>query len=71
VKFLFGLLLFSAAAFAQDAIPLGTILPVQLNSSLNSRRTDPGKSSAAGSCRMCRSLPEEGFALVRKLSGAS
>jgi len=43
VKFLFGLLLFSAAAFAQDAIPLGTILPVQLNSSLNSQKNRSGQ----------------------------
>ncbi len=36
------LLVFSTVAFAQDSIPSGTILPVQLNSSLSSK-TRPGK----------------------------
>jgi hypothetical protein len=35
-------LIFSAAAFAQKAIPSGTVLPVRLNSSL-SQKTQPGK----------------------------
>jgi hypothetical protein len=40
--FVVGLLVFSTVAFAQDSIPSGTILPVQLNSSLSSK-TRPGK----------------------------
>jgi hypothetical protein len=35
--FVVGLLVFSTVAFAQDSIPSGTILPVQLNSSLSSK----------------------------------
>ena len=37
------LILFSAHLFAQSAIPAGTILPVALNSSLNSRKVKPGQ----------------------------
>ena len=35
--------MFTADLFAQNAIPAGTILPVALNSSLNSRKTKPGQ----------------------------
>src|SRR5581483_10910551 len=41
--FVAGLLLLSAACFAQDPIPAGTILPVQLNTSLNSRKSKAGQ----------------------------
>ena len=34
---------FSGGAVAQISIPLGTVLPAQLNSSLNSRKTKPGE----------------------------
>lgn len=33
---------FSSVALAQTSIPAGTVLPVQLNSSLNSRKSKPG-----------------------------
>ena len=36
-------LLFAAASFAQNAIPSGTILPVKLNSSLNSKKSKAGQ----------------------------
>ena len=35
------------SAFAQGSIPAGTILPVQLNSSLNSRKSKPGQKITA------------------------
>ncbi len=38
-----GLLVLSAGLFAQDAIPSGTILPVQLNTSLRSNKTRAGQ----------------------------
>ncbi|MGA8490222.1 MAG: hypothetical protein WB711_07355 [Terriglobales bacterium] len=38
-----GLILFAAELFAQSAIPAGTILPVALNSSLNSRKLKAGQ----------------------------
>jgi len=38
-----GLLALAAESFAQNAIPAGTILPLQLNSSLNSKKTRPGQ----------------------------
>ena len=37
------LIMFTTHLFAQTAIPAGTILPVALNSSLNSRKTKPGQ----------------------------
>jgi len=36
-------LLFATASFAQDGIPGGTILPVRLNSSLNTKKTKAGQ----------------------------
>jgi hypothetical protein len=36
------LLLFPAGAFAQASIPVGTVLPAQLSSSLSSRKNKPG-----------------------------
>lgn len=38
------LLMFAPNSFAQSSIPAGTILPVALNSSLNSGSSNPGKS---------------------------
>lgn len=35
--------LFSSAVLAQQAIPSGTIIPVRLNSTLDSKKTKPGK----------------------------
>ena len=37
------LIAFTAQLFAQDKIPVGTILPVQLNSSLNSNKARAGE----------------------------
>ena len=41
--FLVGLLLFSAAAWAQNAIPVGTVLPAELSASLDSGKSKPGQ----------------------------
>ena len=41
--FWLSLLMFAADLFAQNTIPSGTILPVALNSSLNSRKVKPGQ----------------------------
>jgi hypothetical protein len=38
-----GLIMFAAELFAQSAIPAGTILPVALNSSLNTRKLKAGR----------------------------
>jgi len=38
-----GLLLVSMSLFAQDAIPVGTILAVRLNSSIDSQKSKPGQ----------------------------
>jgi len=40
---LIGLLVFSIGLAAQDAIPAGTVLPVRLNTSLDSRKSKPGQ----------------------------
>jgi hypothetical protein len=40
---LVGMLALSSGSLAQDAIPIGTILPLQLNSSLNSKNSKPGQ----------------------------
>jgi hypothetical protein len=40
---LFAALIFSTALFAQDSIPPGTVLPLRLNSSLNSKKVKPGQ----------------------------
>jgi hypothetical protein len=42
-----GLLLLSAAAFAQSSIPPGTVLPARLDSSLNSKKSKPGQTVTA------------------------
>jgi hypothetical protein len=51
---LIGLLMSSAGLFAQNAIPPGTILPVQLNSSLRSDKVKPGQSISA---RLMQDVP--------------
>src|ERR1700751_582339 len=40
-------LLFASGVFAQSLIPLGTVLPAQLNFSLNSRKCKPGETITA------------------------
>jgi hypothetical protein len=40
---LIGLLVLATGSFAQNAIPAGTILPLQLNSSLSSKKSRPGE----------------------------
>ena len=49
-----GFLILSSALPAQDAIPAGTILPVQLNASLKSNRARPGQIITA---RIMQDLP--------------
>jgi hypothetical protein len=44
---LIGLLVFSAAVWAQDTIPAGTVLPGRLTASLDSRKLKPGQAIAA------------------------
>jgi len=44
---LIGLLVFSAAAWAQNSIPAGTVLPGRLTASLDSRKLKPGQVIAA------------------------
>ena len=51
---LIGLLMSSVGLFAQNAIPPGTILPVQLNSSLRSDKVKPGQSISA---RLMQDVP--------------
>jgi len=41
--FLIGLLLFAAAAWAQNAVPAGTVLPAELAASLDSGKSKPGQ----------------------------
>jgi len=45
--FLISLLVFSAAAWAQNAIPAGTVLPAELSASLDSGKSKPGQVIAA------------------------
>jgi hypothetical protein len=45
--FLVALLLCSTAVVAQDAIPLGTIFPLRLNSTLNSKKSKDGEAITA------------------------
>lgn len=55
-------LLLGACAFAQDAIPIGTVLPAQLNSSLNSRKSHTGQSISA---RVMQDVPLPGGKRIR------
>jgi len=41
--FLISLLLFSVAAWAQNAVPAGTVLPAELSASLDSAKSKPGQ----------------------------
>ena len=60
MKFLLiGLHVFSAAAWAQNAIPAGTVLPAKLSASLDSGKARPGQGVTPGSCRMFPYLPEK------------
>lgn len=54
---LIALLLSSAALSAQDAIPAGTVLPAQLNSSLDSQKSKPGQAITA---RIMQDVPLPG-----------
>ena len=56
-----GFLILSSALSAQNAIPAGTILPVQLNSSLKSNRARPGQIISA---RVMQDLPLPGGARI-------
>ncbi|MGA8617215.1 MAG: hypothetical protein WB660_01665 [Candidatus Sulfotelmatobacter sp.] len=62
---LVGLVAFSAGLFAQDAIPGGTILPVQLNSSV---RSDQVRSGEVISGRIMQDVPLTAASRIR--SGA-
>jgi len=54
MAFLVCLLLLPAQLFGQDVIPAGTILPMRLDSSLNSWKTTPGKTVTA---RLMQDVP--------------
>ena len=63
MQFLFvGLIAFSTLLFAQDRIPAGTILPVQLNSSLRSDKARAGKEVSA---RVMQDVPLPGGRKIR------
>lgn len=51
---LIGLLLSSVGAVAQEAIPAGTVLPLQLNSSLTTAKSKPGQTITA---RVMQDIP--------------
>ncbi len=57
-----GLLILSAGLSAQDAIPTGTILPVQLNSSLRSDKARPGEFISA---RVMQDVPLPAASRIR------
>ncbi len=63
-----GLLALAAESFAQNAIPAGTILPLQLNSSLNSKKTRPGQVVTA---RVMQDVPLPSGTKIRAGSRAS
>lgn len=58
---------FPGALFAQDAIPSGTILPLQLNTSLNSKKSRPGQIVTA---RLMQDVPLPSGAKIRAGSKA-
>ena len=43
ISILAGVLLFTAAMFAESNIPVGTVIPVELNSSINAKNAKPGQ----------------------------
>ncbi|MGO9405211.1 MAG: hypothetical protein ACLPVW_17240 [Terriglobales bacterium] len=65
--FLAGLLVLTAESLAQNAIPAGTILPLQLNTSLNLRTTRPGQIVTA---RLMQDVPLPSGARIRAGSRA-
>ncbi|MFZ0807855.1 MAG: hypothetical protein WAN03_16795 [Candidatus Sulfotelmatobacter sp.] len=60
--FVLSLVLVAAAALAQDAIPPGTILPVQLDSTINASKAHPGQAITA---RIMQDVPLPGKARIR------
>ncbi len=62
-----GLLALTTESLAQNAIPAGTILPLQLNTSLNSRKTMPGQVVTA---RLMQDVPLPSGAKIRAGSKA-
>lgn len=64
---LFGLLMFSTGLFGQSAIPSGTILPLRLNSSLNSRKSMAGEVVTA---RLMQDVPLSSGGKIRAGSKA-
>ena len=67
VGLLVGLLTLTTGLFAQNAIPAGTILPLQLNSSLNSAKSKPGQVVTA---RIMQDVPLPSGARIRAGSRA-
>ena len=61
-------LMLSSALFAQDTIPSGTILPVQLNHSVRTDKAKPGQEIGACVMQDVRRQVER-FGLARRLSG--
>jgi hypothetical protein len=59
------LIMFAADLFAQSAIPAGTILPVALNSSLNSRKVKAGQVITA---RVMQDVPLSSGSTIRPTS---
>ena len=57
-----GLLSIAAGLFGQNVIPAGTILPLRLNSSLNSRKSKPGQIITA---RLMQDVPLPSGARIR------
>ena len=53
--------LFASGSFAQDTIPVGTILPAQLSSSLRSNRLRPGQTIRA---RLMQNVPLNGHSKI-------
>lgn len=65
--FLLSLLTLATGLFGRSAIPPGTILPLQLNSSLNSRKSKPGQVVTA---RLMQDVPLPSGAKIRAGSRA-
>lgn len=68
IALLTGLLMMTAESLAQTAIPAGTILPVDLNTSLNSKKTKPGQVISA---RVMQDVPLASGGKIRAGSKAS
>ena len=65
ITLLASLLVLTAGLFGQNTIPAGTILPLQLNSSLNSKKSKPGQVVTA---RLMQDVP---LPLGRKIKAGS